>query len=371
MFKVSVIVPVFDVEKYLRQCLDSIVSQSLKDIEIICVDDGSTDGSLNILKEYESKDSRVKVICQQNNGVSSARNRGLEIAQGEYIYFADSDDYLESDSLDKLYSLSKDKDLDLLIFKLVNFDEKGNMDYSYSDMPFLSEIEKETFSYLDFKDNVFNVDVTVYTKFFKRQLIGKKRFAENLIFEDNAFYADYIFDAERIYFHDECLYNRRIRKNSLISRKSKNYCDLFKIHEIIIDELKNKGVYEEFKEMYFMRKVDSIYYRFTLIDSKYRKGYYDKMRQDFLEQKDEYENGLDLKKINSYHKSIYEGVIESSNIDEIESCMKISRLKHDHEDLKRENRKLKRKKRKLKRLNRSLRSSRSWKITGPLRKLKK
>ena len=85
--KVSVILPVYNVEKYLKQCMDSIVNQTLKDIEIICVDDGSTDASLSILKEYEKEDDRVKVICQQNAGAGAVRNNGLSIATGEYLSF--------------------------------------------------------------------------------------------------------------------------------------------------------------------------------------------------------------------------------------------------------------------------------------------
>lgn len=92
--KVSVILPVYNVSEYLRQCMDSIVGQTLKDIEIICVDDGSTDDSLEILKEYEAKDKRVKVIEQKNAGAGAARNNGLAIATGEYLSFLDSDDFL-------------------------------------------------------------------------------------------------------------------------------------------------------------------------------------------------------------------------------------------------------------------------------------
>ena len=93
--KVSVILPVYNASDYLHQCMDSIVGQTLKDIEIICVDDGSTDNSLDILKEYEQKDKRVKVIQQKNAGAGAARNNGLSIATGEYLSFLDSDDFFE------------------------------------------------------------------------------------------------------------------------------------------------------------------------------------------------------------------------------------------------------------------------------------
>lgn len=94
--KISVIIPVYNVEQYLRECLDSVVSQSLADIEIIAINDGSPDNSLSILKEYEAKDTRVKIIDKQNEGVGKARNDGIKAAAGEFVAFMDSDDYYPS-----------------------------------------------------------------------------------------------------------------------------------------------------------------------------------------------------------------------------------------------------------------------------------
>lgn len=104
MVKVSVIIPVYNIEKYLRQCLDSVVNQTLKDIEIICVDDGSTDGSFDILQEYAEKDVRIKVVKQKNKGSGAARNKGLEFAQGEFVIFFDSDDFMSNNMLEQLYN---------------------------------------------------------------------------------------------------------------------------------------------------------------------------------------------------------------------------------------------------------------------------
>ena len=115
--KVSVILPVYNVSDYLRQCMDSIVGQTLKDIEIICVDDGSTDDSLAILKEYEAKDQRVKVIQQANAGAGAARNKGLEIATGEYLSFLDSDDFFEPDMLEKAWSKAHETRAQVVVFR--------------------------------------------------------------------------------------------------------------------------------------------------------------------------------------------------------------------------------------------------------------
>ena len=112
--KVSIIVPVYKVEKYLRKCIDSIINQTLKDIEIILVDDGSPDNCGKICDEYAAKDTRIKVIHKENGGLSSARNAGMEVAEGEYIGFVDSDDWIESDMYMTLWQKAKDINADLV-----------------------------------------------------------------------------------------------------------------------------------------------------------------------------------------------------------------------------------------------------------------
>ena len=121
---ISVIVPVYNVEDYLISCMDSIINQTLENIEVICINDGSTDESLKILKEYEKKDERVKVYSKQNSGQGTARNFGLENAIGEYVLFVDSDDWIDIETCEILYDVAKSKELDLLIFLATNFDDE-------------------------------------------------------------------------------------------------------------------------------------------------------------------------------------------------------------------------------------------------------
>lgn len=114
--KVSVIVPVYNVEKYLCECLDSVLGQTLADIEVICVDDGSTDGSAAILARYAAKDPRIRVITQANSGLSAARNAGMDVATGEYIYFLDSDDWIADDAMKRCVGICERDSLDQLVF---------------------------------------------------------------------------------------------------------------------------------------------------------------------------------------------------------------------------------------------------------------
>jgi glycosyltransferase involved in cell wall biosynthesis len=120
--KVSVIMPVYNVENYLRQCLDSVINQTLRDIEIICIDDQSTDGSLGILKDYAAIDPRIRIITQKNAGAGAARNTGLKVAKGEYLSFLDSDDFFELDMLEKAYHACSTNNLDFVVFRSDKFD---------------------------------------------------------------------------------------------------------------------------------------------------------------------------------------------------------------------------------------------------------
>ena len=357
MVAVSVIIPVYNVEDYLNQCLLSVAEQTFEDFEAICIDDGSTDKSSQILKEFAENDSRFKIITQKNMGVSAARNHGLKEASGDYIYFLDSDDYIEKNALERLYTASKARNTDLIIFKLELF-ENEYVNSNYSNAPFLPS---GVFNYHDFKKDVFRVDVTVYTKFFKKSLISDKRFPEGLIFEDNAFYADYIFDAERIYFLDECLYHKRVHDRSTISRASRNYMDLFEINRIIDLTLQKRGLFDEFADILFCRKIDSIYYRFTLIQPKYKQSYYDLMKKDFSSKKDEYES---FKNISFHHKNIFESVMNSEAPADLEMLVKVGRLKNKNKILKKENEELKK-------LNSEILTSRSWRMTSLFRRIRR
>lgn len=120
--KISVIIPVYNVEKYLSQCLDSVLGQDLNDIEVICINDGSKDGSLEILKQYQSKDDRLVVIDKKNEGVSVARNKGLEAAKGKYVAFLDGDDFFEPNCFEKIYQKAESFDVDVFVFGHVVFD---------------------------------------------------------------------------------------------------------------------------------------------------------------------------------------------------------------------------------------------------------
>ncbi|MGN1124999.1 MAG: glycosyltransferase family 2 protein, partial [Candidatus Gastranaerophilaceae bacterium] len=128
MCKVSVIIPIYNVEQYLARCLDSVINQTYKNLEIICVNDCSPDNSINILEEYSQKDNRIKIIQREKNGgLSAARNSGFDIAVGEYVYFLDSDDWIDLDYIEKMVAIASKYDSDIVL--------NTNIVYEYSDKP--------------------------------------------------------------------------------------------------------------------------------------------------------------------------------------------------------------------------------------------
>jgi glycosyltransferase involved in cell wall biosynthesis len=214
MVKVSVVIPVYNVEDFLGECLDSIVNQTLEDIEIICVNDGSPDNSLDILNEYASRDKRITVIDQENGGHAVATNRGIDMATGEYLFLMDSDDILDLKALELAYGRCIEKDVDFVIFQAINYYmDKDELieEENYSMNALADYVGDSVFSYRDIRDYVFDITVTPWSKLYNRKFIEKNgiRFPEGLVFDDNVFFYDVLFAAERITFLRKHLFKRR------------------------------------------------------------------------------------------------------------------------------------------------------------------
>ncbi len=165
MAKVSVIIPVYNVEKYLKECLDSVINQTLKDIEIICINDGSTDNSLTILEEYAAKDSRIKLINQENQGVGTARNNGIEKSSAPYIMFLDSDDYFMPQTCQKAYETIIENNSDIGIF--------GN--YKLLEQNIINEYENWQKATLEIaqENNYADFQVYLWDKIYKKEFLNK------------------------------------------------------------------------------------------------------------------------------------------------------------------------------------------------------
>lgn len=227
--KVSIIVPVYNVERYLRECLDSLQRQTLKDIEVILVNDGSTDGSCEIAREYVANNRNFTLINRENGGLSAARNTGLDLAQGEYVYFLDSDDYLADDAIEKLYKKSKAENLDQLRFVAYTF-EDGTKNFMWTrddtngGYKYLGDYPTVMSGRCFYRKTLDNNDYypSCCLIFTKRVVIEKNglRFYEGILHEDNLFNFQLTTLCDRVALLHEPLYYRRCRTGSITRVKN-------------------------------------------------------------------------------------------------------------------------------------------------------
>lgn len=223
--KVSVIISVYNNEFYLRECLDSIINQTLKEIEIIIVNDGSTDNSLEVIEEYAHRDKRIVIINKENEGISKTRNRGLDICKGEYIQFIDSDDYIDNNMIENMYNVATNNELDIVMcgYKRITDNKQYN---NLPEIKIDNIIDKK--GILGYLTNSYENKLLwfVWRNMYKNELLklNNIRFKEDLRFgEDSIFNLECFLEAQRIMAVDKCFYNYRYTPDSLTSRKYKSY----------------------------------------------------------------------------------------------------------------------------------------------------
>lgn len=219
MTEVSVIVPVYQVERYLKQCLDSILNQTFKDIEVILIDDGSEDNSGKICDEYALNDNRVKVIHQKNMGLSDARNSGMNLMSGKYFMFVDSDDYVSEQMIEKLYTRAVETDADVVCCNFEYFWEKNEKE-SFSTKEKTEELNSsEIFNHRKNEKN-YGFWTVAWNKFYKSSSMNLFRFRSGKIHEDE-FWANDIYQKNlKVVTIEDSLYYYRQRHNSIVSIKN-------------------------------------------------------------------------------------------------------------------------------------------------------
>ena len=219
---ITIIVPIYNVEKYLRECIESICRQTYRNIEIILINDGSNDNSAKICDEYKEKDSRIKVIHKENGGVSSARNKGLEIAKGAYITFVDGDDYIDEKYCEKLLKNLKENNVECILCGFNRIYEKT------------AEVVTKGENLLLDKNKFLNSILTVQggagiaaAKLWKRKAVINVRFNEKIkIGEDSLFGIQAAKNVNNVYILNEALYNYRFNKNSAVRKYNKDFANI-------------------------------------------------------------------------------------------------------------------------------------------------
>lgn len=415
MVKISVIIPVYNTEDYLKECLDSITHQTLQDIEIICVNDGSTDNSLNILKEYAKKDNRINIITQKNSGQGVARNNAMKHIKGKYFCFMDADDILDLETLEKCYLELESKNLELVMFKLINFEDGSNKYYTtplYDMYNVHQAIKNKIFSYEDLGELIFNLSVTPVNKVYKTSFVRKNNvsFPDDIIFEDNVFFWELLFKTKRMYFIDEYYYKRRRHASSTTSLGNERWCDSIEVYNRVWNIFEKNNEFEKFKHKLYNNKVTFALFRFDNILPDAKEIFYLTWKEDLKSVSKKY--GDFYLKLTETNKQIYDLVTYTKNYQEFEffrnnlllsekiimieekqkkmnykiSALMIKnneikenneklllenkKLSHEKNSLIHENNDLKEKNNRLTEINNSILNSRSWRFMKPFRYLK-
>lgn len=248
--KISIIVPVYNVEDFLKTCLDSIIAQSFADFEVICVNDGSPDNSAAILEDYAARDSRIKVITQKNGGLSAARNTGIENAAGEYIYFLDSDDYIHPQMMEIFYREISSGDYDFVScgFKKVY---GPAADFPHYDRYATSEVKEPL---PEFCNDKRRLSVNVWSKLYRKDSLGELRFIPGLIYEDLPFTCSFLQQVKRGKIIDLPLYYYLQRGTSLSGNreiKMKNCESYIYILRHLHENFQTHPLFEQFHRRFF------------------------------------------------------------------------------------------------------------------------
>lgn len=281
--KVSIILPIYNVGKYLRESLDSLINQTLKDIEIICINDGSTDDCFDILEEYKAKDERIIVVHKENKGTGAARNDGLRLATGECIGFVDPDDWVKPNMFERLYNLIKEKDLDIAMCMPDGYDEKNGVIAPFPyfvDENFKNIIDDRIFSWRDLSP--FAYPMCVWNKLYTKKLFDENNieYAEGLDFEDHKVIFGTLLTAEKIFFIREKLYVYRYnREGSVLTDNNRRLIDHIEIFNIVEQLMKDTKTFQPLKEDFLTYKIHNILYYYSMIKDEFKEDYYKEMVQ--------------------------------------------------------------------------------------------
>lgn len=272
--KISVIIPIFNVEKYINDCLLSVLNQTLNEIEIICINDGTLDNSMQTVNKYAAYDSRIKIINKKNGGLSSARNAGIEKAKGEYILFLDSDDWIVPETLEEIYYIANEYDLDNIYFNADSFfetDEISKREEGYSTYYKRNASYEGIYTGVDLCVNMMrNGDFrpSACIQMPKRKMLIENgiKFYEGIIHEDNLFTIQSLLNEKRVMFTGKSYYKRRMHYNSIVTtvKGVKNaigyYICIREVEKYITDKKLEEDLYFEIENYLSWIKNKSIDY---------------------------------------------------------------------------------------------------------------
>lgn len=317
MPKVSVVVPIYNVEQYLQECLDSLINQTLRDIEIICVNDGSTDSCACILEEYKQRDDRIKVISKSNSGYGHTMNVGLDAAKGEYIGIVEPDDYVVPEMYKTLYDLAVNNEVDFVKADFYRFTgEKDKIQLQYND---LSYGKKHYYNkLLNPAENIeiFKFIMNTWSGIYRRDFIERYHIRHNetpgASFQDNGFFFQTFCRASRVYFLDRPFYmNRRDNPNSSVKSKEKVFCIRDEYDYIKNFLRENPPLYRKFIYIYSYKKYSNYWATYKRVADEFKPMFLDHFRDEF--KKIQNNGELDLSLFSKIELERLNDIISDSN----------------------------------------------------------
>lgn len=281
--KVSILIPCYNVEKYIRQCMDSVINQTLKEIEIICINDGSKDNTLAILKEYADKDNRIVIIDKTNSGYGDSMNKGLDIATGEYIGIVESDDFVELDMFEKLYNTATEQNVEVVKSNFWGYLTKTNENTKTIVIP----VEDENQVLCPRKrQGIFWSMPCIWAAIYKRTFLQKNGIkflpTPGASYQDTAFNFKVWAMAEKVYLiSDAFLHYRQDNENSSVKSAGKVFCICDEYHEIE-QYAKDKKVYDELKYLIPRLKFAAYFWNFERLTFPLNWKFLKVFSQEFL-----------------------------------------------------------------------------------------
>ena len=280
--KISVILPAFNEEKYICDAIESVLSQSFDDFELIVVNDGSTDNTLNIINSLD--DDRIINLNQPNCGPGAARNKALDIASGDYVMFLDGDDVYCPDALKTAYGEITSKNTDISIFQIIKYDGENYSENSWFNLDnFPEEFENKVFNPHECKDFLFDISVSACQKIFKREFLTgiNARFPEGIFFEDMPFFFYTFLKSERVSIIKKHLYVRRKHEGSITESVDSKFLDTVPAGQILIDIFMENGWYDVYLFDLIAFKINGPRYALMGIEEKYKESLYLLIKKDY------------------------------------------------------------------------------------------
>ena len=278
---ISVILPVFNSEEFIRKAIESVLAQTFEDFELIIVNDGSTDSSKDIIDSFE--DDRIRLISQSNQGPGAARNNALRIAEGEYIMYLDSDDWLCHDALEVAYGEITKFGADFTFFKMINFDGERYYENDWFELKTLQSFKNRAFKPSETPGSIFDLSVGVCQKIYNRNFLERidARFPEGIFFEDMPFFYYVFLKAERISIVNRHLYVRRKHTSSITNVVDEKFFDTVPAGQELMRIFIENGWYDAYKFDLLAYKINGP--RFALRDMplKYKSHMFDLIKKDY------------------------------------------------------------------------------------------